>query len=75
MTNRKSLVDEDGWEWPSVASFIYTSIEQWKSRGDITKTLMANGYSKKQSIMFYDVYLTRYRNRQMDILRKEGVAI
>ena len=73
----KPLPDIDGSVWPSVASYFYCSLEQisLKSRDDMIVPLLKAGYTRRQAIILYDTYWTRYRNRRIEWMRKEGVVV
>jgi hypothetical protein len=61
----------------SIASYVYYCIEHVPpmSREEIIKPLLEAGYTTRRAYTIYDNYLRRYRERRMEQMKKEGVAV
>jgi hypothetical protein len=46
--------------YPTLSKWMFTCFIQSKSRDDIMATLMANGYTRKQAVVFYRNYWLRF---------------
>jgi hypothetical protein len=60
----------------SIASYVYYCLEKDPpiTRDEIIKPLLEAGYTRHRALTLYRNNLTRYRDRRIAILAKEGVV-
>jgi len=73
----KPLMGNDGFEYPSIAVYIYYCIEHFPPmpREEVISPLLKAGYTRKQAINLYHTYWNRYREWRFRYLESQGVVV